>query len=160
MRSNPFLWTRPRLPYVGHPRTQLDHGLPIARSPRAFSAPTGAIRWLIRDQTRAIDDGWFLERPDRLYTSMNRAEPIPVGLRFPHNKSLFEYLLQGEFEGEPLRWKAMAFVRQQDRFGWTGAWEHPKIERYTPQLRWYREHAQAQRKTHALRTLNRMQRSS
>ena len=50
------------------------------------------------------------------------------------------------FHLDPFALKTLTFIEQQDRFGWSGAWE-PAIERWTKQLRWYKELKARERET-------------
>lgn len=134
--------TRRRLAYKGRTRGRTNQrtGELEHRSQRQFSAPPLALTWTMVDQMMAVDHGYFFER----VMPRNAVRVIP--LRRGHTDSdVCNELERAAFHGDRHALKALLFIEQQDRQGWSGSWGHPVIETYNPALRWYKMRKQAHR---------------
>ena len=111
--------------------------------PRALALPRDAARvtWSLDAQAQAVDRGMFLERdysdnhvrviPLKRYAS-DQSNPVSVT-----DADVMAELERDRFRGDAFATHALAFIEQQDRHGWSGAW-NASVERWSPQLRWYK----------------------
>ena len=129
----PMSELRPRLPYVGKRRFRHERGCVVPLPQRAFAAPPDAIVWSMHWQAAAIDRGVFLERDKH----DNHVCVIPMRRMFDSDHDAVAALEQAAFHGDEFSVRALAFVEQQDRFGYSGAWDR-NVERWTHSLQWYK----------------------
>ena len=124
---------RRRLFYIGMPRHVQSKGVLRPVGTRAFAAPRNAIVWTQTMQAQAIEHGLFLER-DKLDNHV-RVLPMP-----PHCTELdaINAIEYAAFHGDKFSVTALSFIEQQDRFGYSGAWDR-SVERYTNHLTWYKQ---------------------
>jgi hypothetical protein len=135
--------TRFVLDYEGARRTTVEKGKLVHRDQRAFAAPPGAIRWMKIDQARCIDHGYFLERV--LPSNRIRVLPLQNG-RWTSDAEVMATLEHEAFNRDSHAMRAIAFIEQQDRFGYSGVWEgatgarqrNGGVEFWTATLIWYR----------------------
>jgi hypothetical protein len=148
---------RPAWEYIGASRRKPGVGTPLPE--RVFSVKTTStwgFQWTKGDQAAAVKAGFFLHRSG--YS--NRVNVIGVNdfdltvfntddgyqnirslerLKFEHpprgGSSLGE-----DRQGTDVRLydRALRFIKQQDQFGYSGAWESDEIAFYSSQLHWYR----------------------
>lgn len=124
---------RQRLPYVGKTRFKHHKGRMVLIDQRAFAAPPDAIVWTMHWQAAAIDRGVFFERDKR----DNHVRVTPMRRMFDNDQDAVDALEQAAFHGDEFSLRALAFVEQQDRFGYSGAWDR-NVERWTHSLQWYK----------------------
>jgi len=124
---------RLRLPYVGKTRFRYERGRVVLLPQRTFAAPADAIVWTTHWQAAAIDRGVFFERDKR----DNHVRVIPMRRMFDSDCDAMNALEQAAFHGDEFSLRALAFVEQQDRFGYSGAWDR-NVERWTHSLQWYK----------------------
>lgn len=132
---------RPRWPYIGRYRFRANgemHG-PTALSIQAMSAPGMAFVWSMDYQAAAVRAGFFLHRSGDA-ERVNVIGVNPNDKRFPtaDGFACIRTLERLDFE-QPLTiyWRALKFIRQQDQYGYTGAWERA-VMFYSPKLAWYK----------------------
>lgn len=110
--------------------------------------PDGTMRWTRDAQASAIDHGFFLHRswPSSFVNilSMPKVKGIYLDddpISHKNGDISIEYLRRMEFETrsqcDPIFDAALRFITQQDRYGWTNAWEHG-CDLANKYLRWYR----------------------
>ena len=133
--------TRPRLAYEGRTRGRVNRktGELEHRSQRQFSRPALALEWTMVDQFTAVDRGYFLERVEPL----NVVRVVPIRLDRT-DMDICNELERLTFAGDDHARKAVLFIEQQDKHGWSGAWAKPVIETLKPSLRWYKMRKQVQ----------------
>lgn len=136
--------SRPRIKYAGKPRARINRktGDLEACGQRQFSRPSNAIVWTMGDQHAAIDAGFFLQRS----APRNAVWVRPVSVERT-DSAICNELERLAFSGDRHALKALIFIEQQDRYGWSGAWDKPVIE-IMGQLRWYKDREQSTRKSY------------
>ena len=129
---------RKRLRYIGQPRmTRSRQGEMLARGQRAFPLPLGAIKWTIERQAAAVSRGYFLER----VLPLNVVHV--VRLRGGANEQLAMNELEAlAFAHDGFAETALAFIEQQDRYGWSGTWAK-QVERYSHNMMWLKRRHRA-----------------
>lgn len=131
---------RPGSLYIGMNRLLIRDPRAFALNP--FSAGRTAFQWTIHHQGTAITTGFFLHRSgDR-----ERVNIIPMdwhGTQFdPYDGySAMSWLEQNCFISNSYSINifstALRFIRQQDQFGYTGAWDR-RVEFFSNRLIWYK----------------------
>ena len=129
-------------PYRGRSRTDGTH--------RTFDLPPGGIKWMMADQAVAVDRGYFLERGEH-----ERVKVLPLQHgKWADDAGVMASIEQGAFSRDPRAMKALAFIEQQDAYGYVGAWDSTVgsvcktgIQYWTSTLRWYKEFKAAERQT-------------
>lgn len=147
---------RARTPYIGKPR-YMDRQRKVCtwrpgsdlfhRPQRAFNAPSGAIVWTRNDQFRAIALGFALVRvhpTNRVYVQIvmvpHRHEMFPHWRDFRHDLDILAKLERVAFWRPGCwAWKALAFIEQQDKWGFSSTWEDTQIETVSSRLQWFNE---------------------
>lgn len=142
--------SRKRIPYIGQDRyEQVIAGGKIERvhkPQRAFS-PTGqANRWTVELQDECVKRGFFFERT----LPHNDVRIIPIrdedNVRYHVNYTdwlhydeagIMDALLDGAAHNVSFDIVAVAFITQQDEYGYSGVWDK-SVETYNPSLRWYK----------------------
>ena len=137
---------RPQSDYVGPDRIERTDPkrLGMPRHERNFSLKTNStwgFQWTVGDQAIAVQAGFFLHRSGYA----NRVNIIgvnPFDDAWPTEDG-FACLAQIErlaFE-QPntlVYQRALNFIKQQDQFGYSGAWETDEIAFFSSQMQWYR----------------------
>ena len=93
------------------------------RAGRAFNLPDthDAIQWRIEDQTWCVDNGFFFER---CLMCDERVSIVPMPWRSRETADqILTTIEQRVFRRDRRAERAWAFIRQQDAFGYTGAWD-------------------------------------
>ena len=138
---------RRRFKYVGAPRLARDTvtGMLSHRAQRAFACPDRfrltAHIWFVFDQAEALKRGYFLER----VTPRNDVRIVPTDACQHTDLDICNALEQAAFHGDEHAMKALAFIEQQDRFGWSGMWAIRDIEHKSSALRWWKDWEAARR---------------
>ena len=129
---------RPGWEYEGADRVVMGH----AFDPRCFSIKTQSINgiiWTIHDQAWAVEQGFFVQR------ELVRERPVIIAAS-RHKQDIFSYwepartMMEIErrvFRREHNYEKLYAFIEQQDKYGYTGAWD-ARCAVYSPRLVWYK----------------------
>jgi predicted ATPase len=110
--------------------------LPIAQ--RRFAAPSDAIIWTRDLQATAVAAGVFLRRV------------LPHNCVYVHNLVAGDEIEASEqiamdalealaFRNDAFAQTALAFIEQQDKYGWSGTWE-PAVETFQKTMRWLQEY--------------------
>src|SRR5208282_309018 len=134
---------RARWPYLGKPRNTatLDKdgwtlrpdgskaravAFDQPRDQRAFAAPDWATLWTVDDQVAAVDRGFFVERfiPPDVSGNLgadNHARIIPLHTH-ESDAAIITCAERVAEAGDPFALKLLAFVKQQDEYGYSGTW--------------------------------------
>ena len=128
-------------PYCGRSRTDGTR--------RTFDLPSRGIKWTMADQAAAVDRGYFLERGE--YERV-RVLPLQHG-KWTDDAGVMASIEQSAFSRDPHAMRALAFIEQQDAYGYIGAWDNTigaagrtGIQYWTSTLRWYKEFKAVQRR--------------
>lgn len=143
LEETPFQWNnRPGWDYVGKDRVR--YGVEV--DPRAFSIrtqTTSGIIWTVDMQAWAVTHGFFVGREPI------RERPVIIGIN--RYDSTFSYveperamqeIERRTFRRYPRYGILLDFIKQQDQYGYTGAWDK-NVQIYTPDLLWYKLYRQA-----------------
>lgn len=130
---------RPRHPYVGTRRAVRRHGKLVKLGQRAFALPAGAIKWMVEDQHEAVERGYFVARVEL----DNHARIVPLH-GYASDAEAMSEIEAACFHRDGHAAKLIAFVEQQDAYGYSGAWD-ASVARFTPALRWYKLRKAAER---------------
>jgi hypothetical protein len=131
----------------------------IARSVAIYRLPHTGIRWTREFQAWAVSEGFFVERAN--WDNMEAVNLIPLVnlarnplLNLNGNRAFARQTMRriqrgeftqdevlsvieaGAFGRDPDYERCREFIKQQDQFGHSFAWE-PVIEIYSPHLKWY-----------------------
>lgn len=148
---------RARLPYEGKPRHEKNRrGGWVLRDARTFSAPPGSLHWTRRDQMTAVDLGFFFERV--VGDEHVRVLPLQNG-QWGSDLEVMCWLEAQAFRHDGFAMRALAFIEQQDKFGYTGVWEgavrrrtrNAGIEFWSPTMKWYKDMKAEQRAADLMR---------
>lgn len=133
-----YQWNhRPCWDYIGKDRVVM--GSPV--DARTFSIRTNSSRgiiWTLDMQCWAVEQGFFVQR------ELVRERPVIIGIsKYDPTFSYWEpYKAYQEIERRAFRRDSrypilLDFIEQQDRYGYTGAWDI-RVQNYTPDLLWYK----------------------
>lgn len=134
---------RPTWPYIGASRTD-ERGNP--RNARHFSlavnqSPGRSFVWTVDDQAWAVREGFFLHRSGLA----ERVNIIWIN-RFEHDSDdgyasiaeLERRNFHAQSNSPNYYRRALRFIKQQDQFGYSGAWERT-VMFYSHRLQWYKD---------------------
>lgn len=134
--------TRPCIEYAGKRRGRINRktGELEHIHQRELARPYLSFEWTQSDQAEAIKRDFFLQR----HAPRNHVWVRSVSGR-DTDSAVCNELERYAFLGDPHALKALLFIEQQDRYGWSGAWDRPAIETMG-QLRWFKDICAANRK--------------
>lgn len=140
---------RPAWEYIGAPR-----GVGRSLPERNFSLKTTStwgFQWTVGDQAAAVQSGFFLHRSgyaNRVNIIGTNDFDLTVFNTDDGSQNIRSLeRLRFEHEGTTTRVyeRALRFIKQQDQFGYSGAWETDEIAFYSSQMQWFRVYVAKQK---------------
>ena len=124
-------------------KTVVEHGRPRFKLGGIIKLPY--IKWLVIDQVEAVKRGYFIARASDNHA---RVLPLPHG-SFAGDADVMNAAERLALHHDAHALKLVAFVAQQDRFGWSGVWETRAVETCSRTLTWFKAWHAASAETRA-----------